>query len=302
MSSAADQANRLIEFGRIEQARAVLTRALAKSPRDPDALMAMCYVCAKSGDRPRALYFAEQCAAVLPDDPRVLMNLAQARLDAGRDAEAVDGLLDVLDRMAGEERMFGQVSHGLSRMGRLVEAEAWASRGLARFPESVPLLINRAAATLACGDAAEAVECCRRAVSLDPGNPVALSSLLSAINYCDLEVQHAAIARGEVHAKFGRLMAERHGPANFEWSVTPDPERPLRVGLLSPDLRLHAVSYFAEPVLRHQDRREWTLIAYSTANPEDARTDELRPLAAEWRRLCPRRRPDASCRLGERPP
>lgn len=285
MSPAADQANRLIEQGRLEQARSVLTRALSKTPRDPDALMAMCYVCAKTGDRSRALYFAELCAAVLPDDPRVLMNLAQSRLDAGRDAEAVTGLLEVLARMDGEERMFCQLSHALAKTGRFVEAAQWAARGLEKHPDSTSLLINQAAAAIVCGDAAQSVRCCRRAVEIDPTNPVALSNLLSAINYCDLDVQRDAVARGEVHAKFGRLMAERHGPANFEWAVTPDPDRPLRVGLLSPDLRLHAVSYFAEPVLRHHDRREWTLIAYSTANPEDARTDALRPLAAEWRRL-----------------
>lgn len=285
MSTAADQANRLIETGKIEQARALLTRALAKSPRDPDALMAMCYVCAKSGDRARAVYFAEECAKLLPDDPRVAMNLAQARLDAGQDQRAVDQLLTRLAHSAGEERMYCQLTHGLVRLGRLADSMDWAERGLGLYEESVTLLINHAAAALVCGDAARAVRSCRRAVELDPSSPVALSNLLSAINYCDLDVQRDSIARGDGHAKFGRLMAEKYGPANFEWDVTPDPDRPLRVGLLSPDFRLHAVSYFAEPVLRHHDRREWTLIAYSTANPEDARTEVLRPLAAEWRKL-----------------
>lgn len=287
MNTAVIQANKLIEQGRFEQARAALTRVLSKTPRDPDALMAMCYVCAKGTDRSRALYFAEQCAAVLPDDPRAVINLAQSLIDMGgaHDVRALELMLGALERLEYPERMYCQLSHVMARMGRLTEAVDWAARGLEKHPGSVSLLINQAAAAIVCGDAAQAVRCCRRAREIDPTNPVALSNLLSAINYCDVDVQLDAIERGEVHALYGRQMADMHGPANFEWSVTPDPDRPLRVGLLSPDLRLHAVSYFAEPILRHHDRREWTLIAYSTANPEDARTATLRPLAAEWRRL-----------------
>ena len=44
---------------------------------------------------------------------------------------------------------------------------------------------------------------------------------------------------------------------------TPDPGRRLRVGYVSPDLRLHPVGQFDEPVLAHHDRAQVEAFCYA---------------------------------------
>lgn len=276
------QARRMIDRGELAQAKAVLTRALAKNPSDLDANLSMSFVCAKTGDFVRAVYYAEKCAAALPDDPRVHCNLGRALIDSGRTDEAAARLEQAAERLPPFPELLHLLTSALHQAGRPDEAVAWARRGLEALPGDVPLLLNLAASALVCGCAAEAVECCREAVGVDPRHAGALSHLLSSLNYADLEIQHAASER---HEDYGRLIGTLYGPAPAWEEVDRDPDRPLRIGILSPDLRTHAVSYFAEPVLRHHDRDEWSLTVYSTANPEDARSEQLKRLVGSWRRL-----------------
>jgi protein O-GlcNAc transferase len=61
-----------------------------------------------------------------------------------------------------------------------------------------------------------------------------------------------------------------------------DPDRRLRVGYLSPDLRRHSVAYFVAPLLLAHDRREVEAICYASVLRPDAFTDELRAMADGW--------------------
>ena len=53
------------------------------------------------------------------------------------------------------------------------------------------------------------------------------------------------------------------------------PERPLRVGYVSPDLRRHAVAFFLEPILANHDRRQVEAICYADVGSPDAVTARL---------------------------
>jgi len=62
-----------------------------------------------------------------------------------------------------------------------------------------------------------------------------------------------------------------------------DPDRRLRIGLVSGDFRDHAVMYFLEPVLRVLARsRRLELIAYYNHTIEDATTRRVRALVKDW--------------------
>jgi predicted O-linked N-acetylglucosamine transferase (SPINDLY family) len=68
-------------------------------------------------------------------------------------------------------------------------------------------------------------------------------------------------------------------------SATPDrdPERPLRIGVLSGDLRTHSVGYFAEPWIAAKPA-DVTLIAFHTnpPNPADPMEKRFRSLFDQW--------------------
>ena len=61
-----------------------------------------------------------------------------------------------------------------------------------------------------------------------------------------------------------------------------DPDRRLRVGYLSPDLRRHSVAYFVAPLLLTHDRQAVEAICYASVLRPDAVSDELRAMADGW--------------------
>jgi predicted O-linked N-acetylglucosamine transferase (SPINDLY family) len=68
-----------------------------------------------------------------------------------------------------------------------------------------------------------------------------------------------------------------------EYPNDPSPERVLRVGYVSGDLRNHPVGRFLSPILAGHDRSAVRSYCYSHARKPDAYTERLRGLADAWR-------------------
>jgi predicted O-linked N-acetylglucosamine transferase (SPINDLY family) len=67
-----------------------------------------------------------------------------------------------------------------------------------------------------------------------------------------------------------------------EWNRGRDPDRPLRIGYLSPDMRVHPVSTFFEPIIANHDRERFEIHCYSTTEAPDEVTQRLRAHAGHW--------------------
>ncbi|MBX6322281.1 MAG: tetratricopeptide repeat protein [Rhodospirillaceae bacterium] len=107
------------------------------------------------------------------------------------------------------------------------------------------------------------------------------------------------LAMADDEAKLRRLsalvrrMGTEFGREARERPLGPAPRRPplagrrLRLGILSSDLRVHSVSKFLLPVLRHYDRDRFEIVCYS-AYPEvnDAVQAEIRTLVDGFRTVC----------------
>ncbi len=88
------------------------------------------------------------------------------------------------------------------------------------------------------------------------------------------------------HLRFAEIF---EAPLRAEWPhhrTQRDPERPLRIGFVSGDLRQHAMSSFIEPVFAHLAKQEGlSLHAYSTRAAEDEMTVRLREHVPNWHRV-----------------
>ena len=87
----------------------------------------------------------------------------------------------------------------------------------------------------------------RRALALDPHSLQALQNLALILHY-DARADGAAIKGAAV--AWAREV-EGAEPSASTRPVDGDPDRRLRVGFLSPDLRRHSCAFFAEPLIRH---------------------------------------------------
>jgi predicted O-linked N-acetylglucosamine transferase (SPINDLY family) len=64
-----------------------------------------------------------------------------------------------------------------------------------------------------------------------------------------------------------------------------DPNRRIRVGLVSRDFHQHPVAYFLLPLLRHHDKDRLELICYSDTSSADAITSQIQTLVSDWHEI-----------------
>ncbi len=127
----------------------------------------------------------------------------------------------------------------------------------------------------------DAIAAYRRALEYDPRRPRVRSNLLFALAH--RAEDPAALL--EEHREWAALVGEPAAGSRHAFGNDRDPERPLRVGYVSPDLRGHAVSLFIEPLLARHDPARIVVHCYDNAPSGDAVAKRLRSYGAVWREI-----------------
>ena len=91
-------------------------------------------------------------------------------------------------------------------------------------------------------------------------------------------------ARAEA-ALYGQWLSAQHLPHYAHAAKPPRPDAPLRVGLVSGDLRYHPVGFFLESLVPHLAAAGIALFAYPTWEVEDSVTVRLKPYCTGWQPL-----------------
>jgi predicted O-linked N-acetylglucosamine transferase (SPINDLY family) len=131
------------------------------------------------------------------------------------------------------------------------------------------------------GRAAEALACSDEALSLWPDSPTALSHRLLVANYVPQPLSHAPSPGAQ---RFAQVVESAAGPGFQRWDCERGPQR-LRVGIVSADLRDHAVARFLPSTLDHAAHHGIDFHAYTTNLVEDAVSAQLKPKFRAWRAL-----------------
>jgi predicted O-linked N-acetylglucosamine transferase (SPINDLY family) len=175
------------------------------------------------------------------------------------------------------QNMLGSALRALTRQD---EAEAAYRRAIALGPDLADAWHNLGSLLQNQGWLDEADDCFRQALRLRPDLAAADSSLLMSAQYrcgaapAELAAQHAAWDRR--HAA-GLLPAEPpHAPRR-------DPQQPLRLGFVSPDLGFHPVGTFIVRFLEALDRRQAETYCYSDRTRIDDMTHRIRAASTAWR-------------------
>lgn len=263
--------------GRLAEAETIYRKLLARRPDDPAALHGLAIVAIQAGHPGPAAALLRRALALQATADR-LVDLGWALgLSGDRDgAIAAERQAIALD--PGHAQAHYNLACDLHAGNRLTEAITHYRRATALAPGHVDAQNNLAQALLAAGEVAAALAAFAAAERLAPGDAALASNRLLALHY-DPAIAPAELA--EAHRAWGR----RHGraPPPAPYPNPRDPDRPLRIGYVSPDFARHPVGWFLTGVLRHRDRAAFHVTAYSSRRGEDDMTAAIRGLVDRWR-------------------
>jgi protein O-GlcNAc transferase len=271
-------AARHLAEGRPGEAAEFYRGILAVQPNNLPALRALGGIALQAGHHEIAAACLAKAAERKKDDAGLHLQHAQALSALGRLDGAVAALRRVLrlkPKLLAAQLLIG------ANYGRLGQADAAIShfeRALQIDPACAEAHVNLGSALLMKGRLAPAIEHYRRAIALAPDSPALHANFVSSLNYLP-EATNATIA--EAAQRWARVVPRR--ARCTAWHNAPDPERRLRIGYVSADLRDHPVAYFLESVLAAGDRGVIEVACYSNLRDEDATSARLRRSVDHWR-------------------
>ncbi len=162
------------------------------------------------------------------------------------------------------------------RLGRLDDAEDVYRRIISADPNQAGVLNNLANILKDTGRIEEAVEVCRGALALEPGNAEIHSSLCYKLLFHP-EYDRAGIFREQ--CEWDRRHGRRSPPGSDRASNSNDR---LHIGYVSPDFYGHAECFFVIPLLKSHDRKQFEVHCYSSVWNPDKATDLIRASADVW--------------------
>lgn len=270
----------LHDGGRLGEAVASYERALALDPGCALALGNLRQALERLGRATDVIGACERVLAVRPDAAEASMHLADVLRQAGRAQEALPHARAAIERRPDDAHAWLHLGLALQDAGDLEGAVDAFERAIARDPAFAPAHNCLAGALNQAGKVREAVDAFARAAAVAPGFHVAWSNRLLCMNY----LPGPAEALAAEHRAWGRRVEVEVGPAPDDHRNDPDPDRRLRVGYLSPDLRAHPVAAVLEPLLAGHDPDEVEVVAFDCwTGPKDGVTARLRALVHAWR-------------------
>jgi len=265
--------------GDAQAAADLITRSLDRQPGNPDALNNLGNALHALGRREEAAESYAKAVALRPDFADALGNLGKEFRDLGRAGDAAGCLEKALALKPGNAGMLNDLGAALLDQGAAVEARARFEQAITARPDYPEALNNLGNALHDLGRFGDAAGCYRKALDLRPGYASAHSNLVFSMNYA------AEAAPAEVLAearRFGAAITKAAEPVQSH-ANDPDPERPLRVGLVSGDFCNHSVGYFLDAVLPQLDAAKLKLFAYAASARADDMTGRLKKAVSRWR-------------------
>jgi len=130
------------------------------------------------------------------------------------------------------------------------------------------------------GELDEAIESFQRAIDLAPDDAAIHSNLLYTLHF---HPGYDAAMIYEEHRRWNRQHAEPLKKFIQPHVNNRDPDRPLRIGYVSPDFRNHPIGKFLLPLQAAHDPDRFEVFCYSDVRRPDRLTELLRRHAKQWR-------------------
>lgn len=266
-------------LGRLDSAVELLRRAAVKDPRAPEPWEHLAAVEWRRGRLSEALAAAQGALALRPESLDAFMRVANLVVAVRGMAAGVTIFEEATKRWPKEVEVWRAYGTALANMHRPGPALEALARADALRPGLPGVALGRGLALQEAGRPGEAAEAYGRVLAAEPAHPEAGSARL-------LCLQYLAEADRETIALAARAFGEaRPRPAATWRAPAARVGGRLRVAVVSPDLRRHAVAAFFLPLLRHLPTTELEVRLYHDHPLVDEVSAEFRGLAAGWTQL-----------------
>jgi protein O-GlcNAc transferase len=300
-------------LGNLEEAVTCCRRAVRYNPNLAEAHHNLASALRSLGQREEALRSYQRAAQLRPDHLEILSHLGRAWRELAHPAEAiacyrrmlalqpnhVEAWISLgnafrmqaayaealrcyqraLELQPDQAGVYNNLGNTFNDLGQFDAAMTAFRTALRLKPDYAEAYSNLANVLHRLPDIDEALRCYRRAMELNLRLNTVTSNYLCVLRYDPATTPAeytAALADFERRHTAAFRPLWRHPPN------TPDPDRPLRLGLVSAKFAQGPVGAFLLRALEHLDRQQFALAFYANASPTDTVTARFQALAAAW--------------------
>ena len=270
----------LADLGRFAEAEPNLARALKKMPQHAEAWHNLARCQKALGQTKNALASLEQFTAMRPENAAAHEQLGEltaillgfsAAESHFRKAVALEPSMAVAWSNLGLAL--------IEQTGRIAEGMECFDRALQSDPFLTSASSSRARGLMRLYKTEESLDLHNSILWMEPQNARVMSARNMLLNYLPSQDRNSVF---ESHKEFGTFFPSDEFQVFFN---SPEPEKKLRVGFLSPDFRHHSLAFFLKPILKNLDPERVEAILYHCHHTEDATSSELKALAKKWTNL-----------------
>jgi predicted O-linked N-acetylglucosamine transferase (SPINDLY family) len=270
----------LAQQGKYDDAVAHYRHALQLQPGSAGAYNNLGNIFVRQGKLVEAVQCFHQAVRYNPSFAQAHSNLGNALRELGNLDEAVASLRTALSLSPRFADAHNNLALALRDQGHLESAVASCRQAVAVSPGFVEAWQNLGEVLKDQGRLDEALSASRAALKIKPDAAHIHSNIVLMLNYhpgSDARAIQEECARwNQTHALPLKKLIQPH--AN-----TPDPERRLRIGYVSPDFRDHVDSFFLIPLLSNHDHKQYEIVCYANVPRPDVMTGRLKGYADLWR-------------------
>lgn len=268
----------LEKIGALDEAIANLHRAVAINPDNPELYFALGNILQKKGDFDQALNNYQKAVSIRPDYLQALVNLGNAHSENGDRKQSIKYLHKALQLQPQNPDILCNLGAVFTEQGKLDDAVTYFRKAIAIKPDNPEALNNLGDALTKLGKVHEAEICLKKAISYNKNFAEAYSNLFLNAHYIpEQSVENLYL----LHQSYVESYSHRQKTLQFDYENIPNPDRPLRIGLISPDLGLHPIGYFIAGLLKHRPQKILEITCYSDCRP-DRLTERLQSHSDHW--------------------
>lgn len=267
----------LLERNRLDEAGDQFRRVLTIEPGDTTARTNLGNVLKEQGLHVEALVEYRAVLAVNPECIDTLNNLANLFFQMGRYQDAMTMCHCILDAKPGLGGVRNRLLEALSyhALNAIVEFRA----DLEKDDRDAGAWQGLGEALQCTGESEPAARAFRRVVEIDPHHKSAHSNLI----YCSQFVHGVTAQRmSELYSEWDRCHSQPLQSERPALNNDPNPDRRLRLGVLSPNLWSHSAAVLTVLGFENIDRSQFEICFYSDRRHEDDVTDRFKAVADHW--------------------